>query len=220
MTAAPPPRSPTLATAVPPMPITDSQPAVGRAPTEDDDPPPLKLTPPANAKPVKRRSDTEMRTGKNRIREATDVGIPAAPDPTDEIAADAAKPAPPPVERTAETPVVAVTDKQPGEQTAQTLMAPEPKRRDPEDLMRTIEQGSKVPLPGGERPQTATPIPTVDAERAAQLPISTAPTSLPPPKQLDAVPSGPSPACPQCESPMSWVDEHLRFYCRSCRMYF
>lgn len=218
-TAAPPPRSPTLATAVPPMPITDSQPVLGRPSTEDDDAPPLKLTPPANAKPAKRRSDTEMRTGKNRIADATDVGIPAAPEPAGDVVDDA-KPAPPPVERTAETPVVAVTDKQPGEQTAQTLMAPEPKRRDPEDLMRTIEQGSKSPLPGGERPQTATPIPTVDAERAAQLPISTAPTSLPPPKQLDAVPSGPSPACPQCEAPMSWVDEHLRFYCRSCRMYF
>ena len=53
----------------------------------------------------------------------------------------------------------------------------------------------------------------------AKPPMSTAPESLPPPK-LDSQANGPSPACPQCESPMDWVDEHLRFYCKSCRMYF
>ena len=53
----------------------------------------------------------------------------------------------------------------------------------------------------------------------AKLPISTAPQSLPPPKE-DPTQLGPTPACPQCESPMTWVDEHLRFYCKSCRMYF
>lgn len=51
------------------------------------------------------------------------------------------------------------------------------------------------------------------------LPISTAPDSLPPPKDHKQA-LGPSPACPQCESPMAWVEEHLRFYCKSCRMYF
>ena len=113
----------------------------------------------------------------------------------------------------------AVPDSAPGEHTAQTLMAPEPPRRDPEDLMRTFEQNPKLPGPRVDR-TAQTPIPTVDAERAAHVPISTAPTSLPPPKQLESTQSGPTPACPQCESPMSWVDEHLRFYCRSCRMYF
>jgi hypothetical protein len=49
--------------------------------------------------------------------------------------------------------------------------------------------------------------------------LSTAPESLPPPKE-DSQQVGPTPACPQCESPMSWVEEHLRFYCKSCRMYF
>jgi hypothetical protein len=53
-----------------------------------------------------------------------------------------------------------------------------------------------------------------------KLPISTAPDSLPPPKDTKQQASGPSPACPQCESPMAWVEEHLRFYCKSCRMYF
>ncbi|MEO8549263.1 MAG: hypothetical protein ABI678_04800 [Kofleriaceae bacterium] len=52
------------------------------------------------------------------------------------------------------------------------------------------------------------------------VPISTAPTSLPPPKKAAPVTSGPTPACPQCEAPMTWVEEHLRFYCASCRMYF
>ena len=53
-----------------------------------------------------------------------------------------------------------------------------------------------------------------------KLPISTAPDSLPPPSEKQAKSSGPSPACPQCESPMAWVEAHLRFYCKSCRMYF
>jgi hypothetical protein len=52
-----------------------------------------------------------------------------------------------------------------------------------------------------------------------KLPISTAPDSLPPPKDNKQA-LGPTPACPQCESPMAWVEEHLRFYCKSCRMYF
>ncbi len=56
--------------------------------------------------------------------------------------------------------------------------------------------------------------------RASQPSSSTASTSLPPPKATQVATSGPSPACPQCESPMAWVDEHLRFYCRQCRMYF
>jgi len=55
---------------------------------------------------------------------------------------------------------------------------------------------------------------------APKVPISTAPASLPPPKSAAIPASGPTPACPQCEAPMAWVEEHLRFYCKSCRMYF
>lgn len=55
---------------------------------------------------------------------------------------------------------------------------------------------------------------------APKIPITTAPDSLPPPTETQTATSGPSPACPQCESPMAWVEEHLRFYCKSCRMYF
>ncbi len=67
------------------------------------------------------------------------------------------------------------------------------------------------------------PVNTVSAEPApssSKIPITTAPDSLPPPTEKQAATSGPSPACPQCESPMAWVEEHLRFYCKSCRMYF
>jgi hypothetical protein len=82
------------------------------------------------------------------------------------------------------------------------------------------------------------PVPTLAADAAAsatsaaepaaepasssstKLPVSTAPTSLPPPSEKQSATSGPKPACPQCEAPMAWVEEHLRFYCKSCKMYF
>jgi hypothetical protein len=63
------------------------------------------------------------------------------------------------------------------------------------------------------------PTPAVRDRPMPRLPISTAPDSLPPPRDTRQQ-AGPSPACPQCESPMAWVEEHLRFYCKSCRMYF
>ncbi len=104
------------------------------------------------------------------------------------------------------------------------------------DFNAAIGQSSKTPLPTLSRPPsvvaTETPVPTLSRApsvaatetpmptRAASVPISTAPSSLPPPKETSAQTSGPTPACPQCESPMAWVDEHLRFYCKSCRMYF
>jgi hypothetical protein len=64
--------------------------------------------------------------------------------------------------------------------------------------------------------------PDSEAERrtAIRPAISTAPPSLPPPKKTVEMPSGPTPACPQCEAPMAWVEEHLRFYCKQCKMYF
>ena len=104
------------------------------------------------------------------------------------------------------------------------------------DFNSTVEHNPKTPVPTLSRPPsvvaTETPVPTLSRApsvvatetpmptRAASVPISTAPSSLPPPKETASQTSGPTPACPQCESPMAWVDEHLRFYCRSCRMYF
>lgn len=64
------------------------------------------------------------------------------------------------------------------------------------------------------------PAPAPAPAAAPKIPITTAPDSLPPPTEKQAATSGPSPACPQCEAPMAWVEEHLRFYCKSCRMYF
>jgi hypothetical protein len=81
-----------------------------------------------------------------------------------------------------------------------------------------------IQLPG-QRPMldvpivVAPPISPVRDRVMPKLPISTAPDSLPPPRDNKQA-IGPSPACPQCESPMAWVEEHLRFYCKSCRMYF
>ncbi|HEX3757596.1 MAG TPA: hypothetical protein VHW23_02780 [Kofleriaceae bacterium] len=96
----------------------------------------------------------------------------------------------------------------------------------------TIQAAAQAPPRGVDQPTIiASPIspaappaapPSAPAARdrpMPKLPISTAPDSLPPPK--DSKPAiGPSPACPQCEAPMAWVEEHLRFYCKSCRMYF
>ena len=70
----------------------------------------------------------------------------------------------------------------------------------------------------GDRTSPSVPLVDQELEAIAKVPVSTAPDSLPPPSLAAA--SGPSPACPQCEAPMAWVEEHLRFYCKSCRMYF
>ncbi len=69
-------------------------------------------------------------------------------------------------------------------------------------------------------PQRSAPPPSAEPSKPTNLPLSTAPASLPPPKQAQTAVSGPTPACPQCDAPMAWVEEHLRFYCKQCRMYF
>jgi len=91
----------------------------------------------------------------------------------------------------------------------------------------SLTDPSSAPAPVAARslprmPVAVAPLPVTPVTRdrpMPKLPISTAPDSLPPPKD-NKQQSGPSPACPQCESPMAWVEEHLRFYCKSCRMYF
>ena len=69
-------------------------------------------------------------------------------------------------------------------------------------------------------PQRARPATIQPTAPPVDVPISTAPPSLPPPKKAVGATTGPAPSCPQCESAMDWVDEHLRFYCAGCRMYF
>jgi hypothetical protein len=124
-----------------------------------------------------------------------------------------------PVARISElVPASLVPDEGP-ENTSQTNAAPEP-----EDLMATMQR-EKTPIPtlnARNEPRMQTETPAAGTQSGSARAMSTAPSSLPPPKNLtvDTVPSGPTPACPQCESPMAWVEEHLRFYCKSCRMYF
>jgi hypothetical protein len=90
-----------------------------------------------------------------------------------------------------------------------------------------------TPIPtNAPRGAQHTPIPSQSVRGSAQhmpipsqsvrgpAPISTAPANLAPPKSTQIAATGPTPACPQCESPMAWVEEHLRFYCKQCRMYF
>ena len=107
-------------------------------------------------------------------------------------------------------------------------LPPAPRPGTASDLIETRERAKQesieLPLATGDStsPETA---PTAAPERAAdakepKIPVSTAPESLPPPEANQVASSGPSPACPQCEAPMAWVEEHLRFYCKSCRMYF
>ncbi|CAN5912836.1 hypothetical protein BH11MYX2_BH11MYX2_02670 [soil metagenome] len=85
-----------------------------------------------------------------------------------------------------------------------------------EAVTTTRRDGANV-YAGSPRPDSK---PAVDdAEALAKIPVTTASENLPPPKEEKAAP-GPQPACPQCEAPMTWVEEHLRFYCKSCRMYF
>lgn len=87
---------------------------------------------------------------------------------------------------------------------------------------------AETSLDDAPRPAASTdvnPVAPAVAERLKpaekpKLPISTAPDSLPPPSAQQQTTSGPSPACPQCEAPMAWVEAHLRFYCKSCKMYF
>ncbi len=85
----------------------------------------------------------------------------------------------------------------------------------------TRNSGTEVELNPAPRASASSVISSAAAPPAKtpKPSISTAPESLAPPPE-GAPSSGPSPACPQCEAPMAWVEEHLRFFCKSCRMYF
>lgn len=82
-----------------------------------------------------------------------------------------------------------------------------------------------VPVQKG--PRSTDVVPTLAGPVSVPMPAVsvtmvtvTAAPDLPPPCDSDAQSVGPSPACPQCEAPMAWVEAHLRFFCRSCKMYF
>jgi hypothetical protein len=110
-------------------------------------------------------------------------------------ATPAPTPAPPPVVARISQPRLPTDD---GEEAA-TVARP---KQDPEDLVTDPQQAR------------------ASAKSMPKIPLSTASEALPPPKEEKTAHGGPQPACPQCEAPMNWVEEHLRFYCKSCRMYF
>ncbi|MGE3545985.1 MAG: hypothetical protein AB7L28_18780, partial [Kofleriaceae bacterium] len=95
---------------------------------------------------------------------------------------------------------------------AQKLPLPAP---DVTDQSHALTLGGTIEPPTHESPLSTKP-------SSPPKVISTAPSSLPPPSAAQAATSSasPSPACPQCEAPMAWVEQHLRFFCKSCRMYF
>lgn len=101
----------------------------------------------------------------------------------------------------------------PPTETAQTLLPPEPEAEE-----KPTERAAPPPPPA-VKPEPP-PVEAKAEPEKAKLPISTAPDTLPPPTEKQTAASGPSPACPQCEAPMAWVEAHLRFYCKSCKMYF
>lgn len=97
--------------------------------------------------------------------------------------------------------------------------APAPEARGSMTQVELEQRTSGTALDVAAAPGDSTSSVISSAAPPAKLPISTAPESLPPPPEAQAA-GGPSPACPQCEAPMRWVEEHLRFFCKSCRMYF
>ena len=96
-------------------------------------------------------------------------------------------------------------------------VAPPPVRPKPSSLPPLPLPRTKPPsLPPPVRPP-ATPSGTGPAPRIAAPEPSIAPKAAPPPTTTSA--AGPVPACPQCDAPTIWNEEHLRFFCRSCRIY-
>jgi hypothetical protein len=82
-----------------------------------------------------------------------------------------------------------------------------------------------IPVQKGVRstdvvPTLAGPVSVAMPAVSVTMVTVTAAPDLPLPRDSEAASTGPSPACPQCEAPMAWVEAHLRFFCRSCKMYF
>jgi hypothetical protein len=111
----------------------------------------------------------------------------------------------------------------PPTETSQTLAPPDDDVPDTASMATRGDDEERATERAAPPPPPAPPL-KKPAESAAldkpKLPISTAPDTLPPPTEKQTAASGPSPACPQCEAPMAWVEAHLRFYCKSCKMYF
>ncbi len=96
---------------------------------------------------------------------------------------------------------------------ATSARAPEPDRPSESELAtRMLERESASALETAIRPP-----PVASTSR---VPSTIAGVAPPTAASRPASSADPSPACPQCQSPMSWVEAHLRFYCPHCRAYF
>jgi hypothetical protein len=225
----PPPRS-TISMTVPPPPGSVAIPAIPPIPSIPPIPAvPRRAEPDVEAPPATDLGDIDQATISRVPIEITDNASPTSVNydlPTsDELGAtsdDAASPGDNPVDLRAITAGDAVGAPAHLRVTV-PFTVPDTAPTEPVDPIEhrrahaTDPNGEAVTVPARSRGRETTPA----RERPMpKLPISTAPDSLPPPKDSKQPTSGPSPACPQCESPMAWVEEHLRFYCKSCRMYF
>jgi len=94
-----------------------------------------------------------------------------------------------------------------------------PPMRNPGDAAIGVARTEPVAIAASEPAAMTSPAQPI-AHEPRKIPVTTASDQLPPPTGKQAQSTGPSPACPQCEAPMAWVEAHLRFYCKSCRMYF
>jgi len=213
---------PMIAHAIPPLPESH------RTPTEIDNITTVEIDAEAKARAeakadaARQRSTSEMRTGPRElaINEPTEINvqIPMPPDTGSDQSDDRETQ---PLKTTGE--MGAVTDQmaaQPGITTAE--LAAQPGATDEMPAQQAPRRPSTEPLIPAQHPlpRPSQQLLPTGAPRPSANSISTAPSSLPPPRMTESIPSGPTPACPQCESPMSWVEEHLRFYCKECRMYF
>lgn len=211
----PPPRPAARPTAVKAAAMPPPRPIVPM-PARATPPPPVRATPPP-ARPATPRPPTRLLTEDAAVD--TDVSSNAVDDDapatesfetaTSESTGFAQQPRAPSVSSTMETTPAPAEDDD------------ELATRGREKIAATDLELPTVRPPTETEAPAASPDPVPPAARSStKLPISTAPDSLPPPTEKQAAASGPSPACPQCEAPMAWVEAHLRFYCKSCKMYF
>lgn len=168
---------------------------------------------------AKAQYEESRRQSAGRAETATGFGEPPTPDDTDAIETAGRERVDAHATETAGRESLPPQQSQPPQRASQPSSTAQPRTSQP--LIPNIPAIAPI-APRAAAPATATPAAptTPTAPATPKLPISTAPASLPPPKTASLPTSGPSPACPQCESPMAWVEEHLRFYCKSCRMYF
>ena len=98
-----------------------------------------------------------------------------------------------------------------------------PSRAELSEMLELAALAERAAPPTDAHPVAPSPALAADLDppTGPASPIVTAAADLPPPDPAPAsTSSGPSPACPQCDAPMAWVEAHLRFYCKSCKMYF